>query len=178
MRQCFYSVPVRYSGRRIDVTLGADSVIALDGTSVVARHARALGKGAETLELDHYLEVLTIKPGALAGASALVAARRSGAFTKAHERFWETARHRLGDQEGTRALVGVLLLHRTMTHEVVTAGVERALVTGSIDPAVVAVEARRSLDRHPVAVVMDETLTTFDRPLPALDRYDTLLGVG
>jgi transposase len=178
VRQCFYSVPVRYSGRRIDVTLGADSVIALDGTSVVARHARALGKGAETLELDHYLEVLTIKPGALAGASALAAARRSGAFTKAHERFWETARHRLGDQEGTRALVGVLLLHRTMTHEVVTAGVERALVTGSIDPAVVAVEARRSLDRHPVAVVMDETLTAFDRPLPALDRYDTLLGVG
>ena len=43
----------------------------LEGARVVARHARAVGKGIEILELDHYLEVLSIKPGALAGASAL-----------------------------------------------------------------------------------------------------------
>ena len=71
VRQSFYSVPVRYAGRRIDVRLGADRVSALDGAAVVARHPRAQGKGAEILELDHYLEVLSIKPGALAGASAL-----------------------------------------------------------------------------------------------------------
>ena len=178
VRQSFYSVPVRYAGRRIDVTLGADSVAAHDGTAVVARHPRAVGKGAQVLLLDHYLEVLAIKPGALAGASALVAARRAGVFTGAHERFWETARHRLGDQDGTRALVEVLLLHRSMAAAAVTAGIDGALAAGSIDPAVVAVEARRSLDRRPVAVVMDESLIVFDRPVPVLDRYDDLLGVG
>jgi transposase len=178
VRQSFYSVPVRYAGRRIDVTLGADRVTAHDGTAVVARHQRAAGKGAQVLLLDHYLEVLAIKPGALAGASALVAARRAGAFTASHERFWETARRRLGDQDGTRTLVDVLLLHRTMAASAVTAGIEGALAAGSIDPAVVAVEARRSLDRRPVAVVTDDSLTVFDRPVPALHRYDDLLGVG
>jgi transposase len=178
VRQCFYSVPVRYAGRRVDVALGADSVAALDGSMVVARHPRAVGKGAETLTLDHYLEVLAIKPGALAGASALVASRRSGVFTSAHERFWKAARHRLGDQAGTRALVDVLLLHRSMSAGTVVAGIEGALSADSVDPAVVAVEARRSGDRLPVTVVMDQSLAVFDRPPPVLDCYDVLLGVG
>ena len=81
MRQCFYSVPVRYAGMRIDVRLGAESVEALEGARVVARHARAVGKGVETLELDHYLETLSIKPGALAGSTALRQARASGRFS-------------------------------------------------------------------------------------------------
>ena len=45
VRQSFYSVPVRYAGRRIDVRLGAETVEALDGAKVVAPHARAVGKG-------------------------------------------------------------------------------------------------------------------------------------
>ncbi len=111
VRQCFYSVPVRYAGRRIDVRLGADRV----SRPRRGRRRRPCihgpqGKGAETLELDHYLEVLSIKPGALAGASALVAARRSGAFSPTHQRFWDLARRRLGDAAGTRALIAVLLL--------------------------------------------------------------------
>jgi hypothetical protein len=178
VRQSFYSVPVRYAGRRIDVTLGADRVTAHDGTAVVARHQRAAGKGAQVLLLDHYLEVLAIKPGALAGASALVAARHTGVFTASHERFWKAARRRQGDQDGTRTLVEVLLLHRTMAPTAVIAGIEGALAAGSIDPAVVAVEARRSLDRRRVAAVIDDSLTVFDRPVPALHRYDDLLGVG
>jgi transposase len=40
VRQCFYSVPVGYVGRRIDVRLGAETIEALDGNAVVARHDR------------------------------------------------------------------------------------------------------------------------------------------
>jgi hypothetical protein len=43
----------------------------------VARHARGL-KGDEVLALDHYLEVLAIKTGAFAGATALARARMNG----------------------------------------------------------------------------------------------------
>jgi hypothetical protein len=178
VRQSFYSVPVRYAGRRIDVRLGAAHVAAMDGMSVVARHPRAVGKGAEVLDLDHYLEVLAIKPGALAGASALVHARRTGAFTDTHQRFWDLARKRLGDQDGTRALIHVLLLHRTMTTDAVVAGMERTMSTSSVDAEVVAVEARRSLGRPIMVPVADQTLTAFDRPVPTLSGYDDLLGVG
>lgn len=36
--------------------------------------------GPQVLHLGHYLEVLKFKPGALAGATALVQARASGSF--------------------------------------------------------------------------------------------------
>ena len=112
VRQCFYSVPARYVGRRIDVFLGAEYVEARDNNRGVARHERGIEKGSEHLCLDHYLEVLEKKPGALAGATALQAARSSGSFGPLHERFWITARRKLGDAEGTRALIEVLLAHR------------------------------------------------------------------
>ena len=57
-------------------------------------------QGAEVLVLDHFLEVLSRKPGALPGASALAQARSGGGFTGAHERFWQRARRRLGDGAG------------------------------------------------------------------------------
>jgi len=36
-----------------------------DGARLVARHERAVGRHVEVLTLDHYLEVLKVKPGGL-----------------------------------------------------------------------------------------------------------------
>lgn len=93
VRGAFYSVPARYSGRRLDVRIGAESIEPLVGARVVARHPRSQ-RGEENLILDHYLEVLAIKPGALPGATALARARAGGAFSQAHEDFWAEARRR------------------------------------------------------------------------------------
>lgn len=112
VRGCFYSVPARYLGRRLDVRVGAETIEALDGANTVAAHPRGL-KGDEILVLDHYLEVLAIKTGAFPGATALARARAAGTFGPAHERFWANARRRLGDRPGTSALIEVLLLHRS-----------------------------------------------------------------
>ncbi len=46
---------------------------------MIARHERSQRKGAELLVLDHYLEVLLRKPGALPGANALAPARAAAA---------------------------------------------------------------------------------------------------
>lgn len=175
VRQCFYSVPARYVGRRVEVHLGAETVEVLDGSRLVAAHARVVAKSAESLVLDHYLEVLKVKPGALPGATALARARASGAFTVAHEVFWRKARARLGDQGGTRALVEVLLIHRSLPHDALVAGIEATLRAGSVDPAVVAVEARRGLERSSAPVIPIGALARYDRPAPSLDHYDGLL---
>ena len=71
-----YSVPARFIGHRLRVKLSASTVTVYDRTTVVARHQRAIGKGAKVLDLDHYLEILLRKPGALPGATALVAGPR------------------------------------------------------------------------------------------------------
>ncbi len=175
VRQCFYSVPVRFAGGRIDVRLGAERVEALDGKTVVADHARAVAKGTEVLILDHYLEVFRIKPGAFPGATALARARASGAFTDTHDELWAAARKKLGDSAGTRALIEVLLLHRSVPRDSLLAGIRAALAVGSVDAEVVAIEARKIAERAAAPVVPIGALSRYDRPKPILNGYDTLL---
>jgi transposase len=176
VRQAYYSVPVRLAGRRVRVRLGASHLEIFDGSKVVARHIRSLHKGTETLTLDHYLEILVHKPGAMPGATALVQARQAGTFTRAHQRFWDAARRRDGDQSGTRALIDVLLQHRRLPTEAIITALEAANHTGIVDPAVVTVEARRHTDQRPPGDVTPiGALSRYDRPVPTIDVYDQLL---
>jgi len=55
----------------------------------------------------------------------------TGVFTDGHQRFWDTARRKAGDRDGTKALIGVLLLHRTLPTEAVLAGIDAAVVGGA-----------------------------------------------
>jgi hypothetical protein len=113
----------------------------------VTRHHRSTIKDSQTLVLDHYLEVLAIKPGALPGATALAQARRCGVFTAEHEAFWSAARTAHGDSAGTRELIDVLLLHRYTRHADVVAGLAAAVSVGATNADVVAVEGRRHASR-------------------------------
>jgi transposase len=189
-----YSVPARFIGHRVRVKLSASAVTVYDRTSVVARHQRAIGKGAKVLDLDHYLEILRRKPGALPGATALAQARASKVFTAEHDAFWAAARKAQGDAVGTRALVEVLLLHRHLDRVDVLAGITAALSVGSTSPDVVALEARKAAERRGAAadeandavdrggrvVVLAEHRSAIvpadERPLPSVDKYDVLLG--
>lgn len=176
VRQAYYSVPAHLTGRKVAVRLGASHLEIRDGSKVVASHVRSLHKSTETLVLDHYLEILVRKPGALPGATALVQARTSGRFTEAHQRFWDAARRRLGDQAGTRALIGVLLEHRRLPHDSIVAALDGANQVGVVDPAVIAVEARRHTDqRSPADVIPIGALSRYDRPVPSVAVYDQLL---
>ncbi len=176
VRQNFYSAPVTVMGRRITVKLGANTVALYDGARLLARHDRAAGKGREVLVLDHYLETLSHKPGALAGSSALASARQRGRFTSAHDEFWSGARRHLGDQAGTRVLIDVLLLERTLPRHLVAEGLARAMSVNAFDAGVVAIEARRSLEVIHTRVVVPDSLASFDRALPSIAPYDALTG--
>ena len=181
VRQSYYSVPARLVGRRLEVRLGATGIGVFEAGKLVAEHTRSLHKGSEDLVLDHYLEVLGRKPGAMAGSTALVAARTAGTFTVVHQRFWDAARKQHGDGPGTRALVGVLLLHRTLPTKAILAGMEGALILGIFDADLVAVEARSHLltaSAAPPPVPIPATasqMASIARPTPSLAGYDQLL---
>lgn len=172
IRQCHYSVPARYAGRRMTVRLGATTVEVLDAGTVVAAHTRAVGRYVQVLTLDHYLEVLTRKPGALPGATVLAQARAAGSFTSAHQAYWDAAR---GDAEGTRALIEVLLAHRTLPASALVAAMDAAARSGALDPQVVIIEARRAATARVAPVVPIGALSRYDRPAPTLAGYDDLL---
>ena len=188
-----YSVPARFIGHRLRVKLSASTVSVFEKNTVVATHQRAIGKGVKVLELDHYLEILLRKPGALPGATALVQARAAGVFTTTHDGFWAAARKAIGDSAGTRALIEVLLLHRHLEHIDVLAGISAAVSVGSVSADVVAVEARKAAQlrgaqappveatprRRQVVSLTERRVAELpgdDRPLPSVDAYDDLLG--
>ncbi|QHK22585.1 IS21 family transposase (plasmid) [Pseudarthrobacter psychrotolerans] len=205
VRMVKYSVPARLIGRKVRVSLRASEVVVFDGRAVAARHQRVAAKRGQSVQLDHYLEVLRTKPGALPGSTALALARASGTFTSAHEAFWAASRRVNGDADGTRELIDVLLLHRSMDAGDIQAGITAALQVGAVSADVVAVEARRhaarvplggaSFDRHRRAQeevnvqrvvsltqrrLMDPAaviagLPADARPLPSMSTYDELL---
>jgi transposase len=197
VRQCHYSVPIRLIGTQVRVFLRASEVVVFDGRVEVCRHARSVNRGSQTLVLDHYLEVLLRKPGALPGATALVQARQAGMFTATHEAFWAAARRSHGDAAGTRALIDVLLLHRHTPAADVIAGINVALSVGASSVDVVAVEARKAGENNrargtrpptqrpappgpttPTVVSLTQrrlALPQDTRPPPSVDHYDQLL---
>jgi Mu transposase, C-terminal domain len=193
VRCCQYSVPARFIGHRLRVRLSASTVTVFERNQVVARHQRAIGKGVKVLDLDHYLEILLRKPGALPGATALAQARAASVFTATHDALWAAARKALGDSAGTRALIEVLLLHRHLEHADVLAGITAALSVRSVNADVVAVEARKAAQQRGAQPPPIETaprqqqvvslterrlveLPGDARPLPSVDAYDDLLG--
>jgi transposase len=160
VRQCHYSVPARLIGGRVRVSLSAEDLRIFDGSALVATHPRLTTRGASDLVLDHYLEILMGKPGALSGSTALAQARAAGVFTATHEAFWAAARARHGDAEGTRALIDVLLLHRRLDRDTVLAGIRAALSVGAVSADAVAIEARKA----------SSSLTTATTPAPSPPR--------
>jgi transposase len=187
-----YSVPVRLIGRQVRALLHANRVDVYDKDVVVARHERLMGKGQSRHDLDHYLEGLLRKPGALPGATALEQARSAGKFTSVHDAWWAAARKAHGDRDGTRALIEVLLLHRHMPHEQVVAGIAAALDSGALTADAVALEARRIADGQPQPVIdlselaADRPVVSLterrlaqlppdNRPMPSVRAYDELL---
>ncbi|MFD5236082.1 IS21 family transposase [Streptomyces tendae] len=146
VRQGYYSVPAKFIGSKVRVKLRANELWVFDGRQVVARHPRLTRRYAYHDFLDHYLEVLLVKPGAFAGASALAQARAEGGFTKVHEAFWAAAKAKCGDREGTRMLIEVLLLHRQLPSEALVAAMETCLRIGSVSTDLVAIEARKAME--------------------------------
>jgi hypothetical protein len=205
VRTARYSVPVRFIGRKVRVSLRATEIQVFDGRTLIARHPRTVARGGQCVQLDHYLEVLRIKPGALPGSTALSQARASGVFTSAHDAFWAAVRKTDGDAAGTRELIDVLLLHRSMDARDVVDGIAAALRVGAVTADVVAVEARRAASERGTAwgpadqvargkaeIVQHRVLSLTQRrladpaaviaglpadkrPLPSMAAYDRLL---
>ena len=77
----------------------------------------------QILDLDHYLEVLERKPGAMAGSKPLDQWRSSGRWPADYDALWRRLNERHGRQDGTRAMIGVILLGRQFGHDRLRAAV-------------------------------------------------------
>ncbi len=170
-----YSVPVK-AGIRVEARVHPLHVEVWHDGRRVARHERCHSRRQQVLDLEHYLDVLGHKPGALAGSKPLEQWRQAGRWPAGYDELWDRLRARHGRQNGTRAMVAVMLLGREFGHDALRAAVASAVSLGACDVAAVRyllTEAR--LQKARVLPIDVGVLARYDRPMPATADYDTLL---
>jgi len=173
-----YSVPLT-AGTQVQAKSYASTVeLWHDGRSV-AQHERCYGRHQQVLNLEHYLDVLSRKPGALAGSRPLEQERRAGLWPDCFDELWQALISRHGKQTGTRQMIDLLKLTREFGRDRLREAVEMALETGCTDAAAVQHLLQARDLNHPGCDAMDiGSLDRYRRPLPVMNEYDQLLSIG
>jgi transposase len=171
-----YSVPLR-AGSRTQARLLPAYVEVWHEQRCVARHERSFARYQPVLDLEHYLDVLERKPGALAGSTPLQQWRERGRWPESFDRLWQSLRERHGKQAGTREMIDLLRLGPPRGWEALKNAVEQALALGCTDAAAVRhLLAAGELTHRERPKQELGTLERYERPLPVLTDYDGLLG--
>jgi hypothetical protein len=180
VKQNRYSVPVRLAGLRVHTRVGAREIECHHAGELVARHERMQGRFGVCARLDHYLELLARKPGALVGSLALSQERERGAWPSCFDALWGKLAERYGPSEAARQMVDVLMLAREHSTGEVELAVRGALAAGAHDGRAVAVLASRSGARAKLPMLDDlpQRLAGLGAPPPTLGHYDALLVAG
>ena len=104
-----YSAPLK-AGTQVQAKVYASTIELWHDGNCVARHERCYGRQQQILDLEHYLDVLSRKPGALAGSRPLEQQRKAGLWPASFDVIWESLIERHGKQAGTRQMVDLLKL--------------------------------------------------------------------
>jgi len=170
-----YSAPVR-AGTQVEARVHPTHVEIWHAGRPVARHERCYSRRQQILDLEHYLDVLDRKPGALAGSKPLQQWRESGRWPPCYDVLWDCLRARHGRQSGTRAMVAVVALGREFGHDRLRTAVAQAVSLGACDVTAVRYllteAALRKTRPEPIEV---GALARYDRPMPTVADYDALL---
>jgi len=173
----WYSAPVS-PGQRVRAVVWPSQIVISHGGRRVAKHERCYGRGHQILNLEHYLDVLEKKPGAMSGSTPLQQWRQAGRWPACLDRIWEQLEARHGKSRGTREMITLVRAGLGNGWEQLVAAVEEALRIGVTDAAAV-LHIFRMPDpqqRQRYAMALAEELAEFERPMPSMDDYDLLLG--
>jgi transposase len=176
VRQNQYSVPVALAGLRVAARIGAREIVICHDGREVACHPRLQGRYGISARLDHYLELLKHKPGALKASLPLRQEREQGRWPECFDQLWLAIEGKVGRSEAARQMVDVLMLCREHRLEVVERAVAGAVAAGAHDGRAVKLLAERQARPEPDALAqLPERLTQHDRPAPTLFDYDQLI---
>ncbi|MGO9374905.1 MAG: IS21 family transposase [Syntrophobacteraceae bacterium] len=171
----FYSAPVPV-GVAVQAKVYPANVEIWHQGKCVARHERSFGRCEKVLDLEHYLEVLLKKPGALAGSTPLEQWRARGRWPESYDKFWKILKERHGKQDGTRSMVELIMLGRKHGYQELEKAVSQALDLGCFDVGAVRLllHADPESGKSPEPVEIG-ALSCYDRPQPKVCEYDQLL---
>jgi len=172
----WYSAPL-WPGVRVTARVWPSLIEIVHDGECVARHQRNYGRGHQILDLEHYLDVLEKKPGAMAGSTPLQQWRQAGRWPDCLDRIWKKLEERHGKSGGTREMIGLVRVGLVSGWDRLISAVEEALRLGVSDEAAV-LHIMRTPDaeeRRRYQMALSEELAQFERPQPVMDEYDLLL---
>lgn len=173
-----YSVPLP-AGVQVQAKVYADKVELWHEGRCVARHERCYRRQQQILELEHYLDVLSRKPGAMAGSKPLEQRRQAGLWPPSFDRIWEALMERHGKQNGTRQMIELLKLGAKHGQARLQEAIESALAVHCYDAAAIRCLLHADELQHSRCEAVDVgVLERYARPLPAVHEYDQLLTAG
>ena len=173
-----YSVPLP-AGTPVQAKIYASTVELWRDGRCIASHERCYRRQQQILDLEHYLDVLLRKPGALAGSKPLEQKRQAGLWPLSFDQIWQALIERHGKQSGTKQMIDLLKLSQKYGHQKLRDAIESALATGCYDTAAVRLLLDVNELRHVSCEAIDVgSLERYARPLPALHEYDQLLSAG
>jgi transposase len=164
-------------GVRVMAKLWPSQVVLWNNGECVARHERCYGRGHQVLNLEHYLDVLEKKPGAMAGSTPLEQWRQAGRWTENLDRMWTRLQERHGVSGGTREMITLIRAGQGSGWDKLQKAVDEALRLGSEDAGAVLylLHMPDPEQRRRYELALKEELAQFERPMPAIAEYDLLL---
>jgi transposase len=170
-----YSIPLP-PGTKVEARVQADIVELWHQGARVARHERSYSRQQQILDLEHYLDVLRKKPGALAGSTPLAQWRQAGRWPECFDRLWQALISRHGRPQGTRQMIDLLSLGAAQGWDRLRIAVEQALSLGCHDVAAIRhLLVAGQLARPAVEAMELGVLSRYERPQPVISGYDQLL---
>lgn len=175
VRTNFYSTPLR-PGTQAQTKIYAETVEVWHEGRRVACHERSYSRQQKVLDLEHYLDVLRHKPGALAGSTPLEQWRRAGRWPASYDALWAKLNERHGKQSGTQQMIELLEEGKRHGWDKLREAIEKARACGCCDQAAVRyLLTSPQLERLAQPPLRMAELERFERPLPTLTNYDQLL---
>ena len=177
VRTNFYSVPLR-SGSVVEARVYSSMVEFWQNGVCVAQHERSYERSQQILDLEHYLEVLERKPGALRGSKPLAQWRAQGRWPDSYDQLWELMNEKHGRQHGTRSMVALIRMGREFGYARLEASVMQAMVLGCTDVAAIRHLLMSNELQHAAATTVEiGALAAYERPLPTMSEYNQLLTI-
>lgn len=127
----WYSVPERYVGSNVRVAVGVFKVSIYKDYELIAMHSRKYLPGDDSLQLDHYLDQLIKKPGALWDCTAV----KKHKFESELIKLWNRLYSRMEKRQANKELIKILLLKRIHSYEDWKTAIGLALLYGSVEYA-------------------------------------------
>ncbi|HOY68197.1 MAG TPA: IS21 family transposase [Candidatus Ozemobacteraceae bacterium] len=176
VRTNWYSVPLRV-GLETHTKVFANRLEIHYGGKCVACHARSYDRGQRIFNLEHYLEILERKPGALAGSTPLQQWREQGRWPESYDQLWQSLNERHGQSKGTRQMIELLQLGKRHGYDRLSEVVKQAMQCGCRDVAAIRHLLLHETELGTEFVPLQDIgeLTRYERPQPTLDEYDQLL---